>query len=84
MLRRENTDIDESIECSFKEFYELFIEIRNRYFHLLQGNGKTNLNGTNLMYPEIFFKSIIPLGIKMFTDIYFQLMNHFLPENRHS
>ena len=54
---------DEEIRMSFIQFYDFMIELRNRYFHFLQGSWQKNIKTSQVVYPDLFFKPIIDHAI---------------------
>ena len=71
----------EEIKVSFIGFYELIIEIRNRFFHFKQGAWQENLSSTDIMYPDFFFKPLIGHGLNWVSIILFEIIkNDFVKE----
>lgn len=64
----------EEIKFSFIGFYEFLIEVRNRFFHFLQGSWNENLSSTELLYPDLFFKPIVKNGINWIGIILFEII----------
>lgn len=54
---------DEEIKMSFIQFYDFMIELRNRYFHFLQGSWQKNIKTSQVVYPDLFFRPIIDHAI---------------------
>lgn len=69
-----NSVEDELIQISFIGFYELLIELRNRFFHNLKGTWQDNFESNKLLYPDIFFKPIINHGINWISIIIFEII----------
>lgn len=72
---------DEELKISFIGFMDFLIELRNRYFHLLQGGWHNNIATSQIIFPDLFFKPIIDLGINwlsiaIFEVIKFDIENH--------
>ncbi|AEK60824.1 hypothetical protein [Collimonas fungivorans] len=72
---------DEELKISFVGFLKFMIEIRNRYFHFLQGGWQENIKTSNIIFPDLFFKPIIDLALNwvataMFEVINFDVENH--------
>ncbi len=69
-------DETESEELKFKfiGFYEFLIELRNRYFHLLQGTWQENISSTTVLYPDLFFKPLIDNGINWIAIVIFEIL----------
>jgi hypothetical protein len=65
---------DEEIKLSFIGFYEFMIELRNRYFHFLQGAWNDNIGTASIIHPDLFFKPIIDLGINWVAIIFFEIL----------
>jgi hypothetical protein len=65
---------DESISFSFDQFYEFLIELRNRYFHFLQGTWQNNVSTEKVVYPDLFFKPVIDLGINWLATIFYEVI----------
>jgi hypothetical protein len=70
---KEETE-DEEIKLSFIGFYEFMIELRNRYFHFLQGTWNDNIGTASIIHPDLFFKPIIDLGINWVAIIFFEIL----------
>lgn len=59
----------------FKKVTELFIEIRNRYFHMLLGQGKNNF--LNIEYDKNdLFRSLNPIFINWLVIIFVKIIQH--------
>ncbi|MBC3948955.1 hypothetical protein [Pseudomonas folii] len=72
---------DEELKISFIGFMEFMIELRNRYFHYLQGGWQKNISTSQIIFPDLFFKPIIDLGVNwvsiaLFEVIKFDIDNH--------
>ncbi len=67
---------NEEIKLSFIGFYESLIEIRNRYFHLLQGSWQKNIDSVEVLYPELFFKPLIDPGINWVAIVTLEIIKH--------
>lgn len=72
---------NEQIKYSFLGFYSFLIEIRNRYFHFLQGSWQENISSIEVLYPEHFFKPIIDPGINWVAIIIFEIISHNMNQN---
>ncbi|MBU2647851.1 hypothetical protein KKI24_24295 [bacterium] len=70
----ENEIEDEELNVSFIGFFDFLIELRNRYFHFLQGTWQNNLATSDIIYPDQFFKPIIDLGINWIAVIWFEVL----------
>lgn len=76
---------DEFIEFSFVQFFEFLLEVRNRYFHFLQGTWKENISTLNIVHPDIFFKPIIDHGINWLAVIFFEIIKFEIENlNKHN
>ena len=69
---------NESINVKFIGFYEFLIELRNRFFHNSKGGWQANLESTNLLFPDLFFKPLIGHGINWVAIILFEVMKNDL------
>lgn len=59
----------------FKKVIELFIEIRNRYFHMLLGQGRNNF--LNMEYDKNdLFKSLNPIFVNWLSIIFVKIIQH--------
>lgn len=72
---------DEQILIKFPNYMDFMISIRNRYFHFLQGTWRQNIKTGEIVFPDVFFKPILDLGISwvatcLFEVIKFDLNNH--------
>ncbi|MFP2768967.1 hypothetical protein [Oceanisphaera sp. KMM 10153] len=65
---------DEEISLTFKGFFEFLIEIRNRYFHFLQGTWQENIATNQIVHPDFFFKPLIDQGINWIATIFLEIM----------
>lgn len=65
---------DEELQVSFIGFFEFMIELRNRYFHFLQGSWHDNISTTQIIYPDVFFKPIIDLGINWVAIVLYEVI----------
>ncbi|KAF2333780.1 hypothetical protein [Flavobacterium daemonense] len=70
----EDATENEEVKISFIGYYEFMIEVRNRYFHFLQGTWKENLKTTEVLYPDQFFKPLIDNGINWVAIILFEIL----------
>lgn len=61
----------------FKNIMELFLEIRNRYFHMLLGQGRNNF--LNLDYDKNdLFNSLNPIFVNWLVIIFVKIIQHSL------
>lgn len=69
-------DKDESnfIKVKYIGYFDLLIELRNRFFHNLKGTWQENFDSTELMYPDLFFKPIIHHGINWLSIVIFEII----------
>lgn len=67
---------NESIEVKFIVFYDLMIELRNRFFHNSKGSWQENLESTNLLFPDLFFKPLISHGLNWISIILFEIIKN--------
>lgn len=65
---------DEEIKMSFIQFYSFMIELRNRYFHFLQGSWQNNIKTSQVVYPDLFFKPIMDLAVNWIAVVLFEVM----------
>lgn len=65
---------DEEIRMSFIQFYSFMIELRNRYFHFLQGSWQNNIKTSQVVYPDLFFKPIMDLAVNWMAVVLFEVM----------
>ena len=65
---------NEELKITFIGYYEFIIELRNRYFHFLQGTWKENIKTTEVLYPDQFFKPLIDNGINWVAIVLFEVM----------
>jgi len=72
---------NESMEVKFIVFYDFIIEIRNRFFHNAKGAWQSNLESTNLLFPDLFFKPLIDHGINWVSIILFEIIKNDLAKN---
>lgn len=72
---------NESIEVKFINYYDFLIELRNRFFHNSKGSWQSNLESTNLLYPDLFFKPIIRHGINWVSIILFEIIKNDLDKS---
>ncbi len=64
-----------SLLFKFKKVTELFIEIRNRYFHMLLGKGKNNF--FNVKYDKNdLFRSLNPIFVNWLVIIFVKIIQH--------
>lgn len=75
---------DESIKIKFIGFYEFIIELRNRFFHNAKGSWQSNLESTNLLFPDLFFKPLIGHGINWISLILFEIIKTDFDKNLNS
>jgi hypothetical protein len=69
---------NESIEVKFIVYYDFMIELRNRFFHNSKGSWQSNLESTNLLFPDLFFKPLIRHGINWISIILFEIIKNDL------
>lgn len=69
-----DTTEDEEIRMSFIQFYEFMIELRNRYFHFLQGSWQDNIKTSQVVYPDLFFKPIMELAVNWVATVIFEII----------
>ncbi|MXS69684.1 hypothetical protein GSF70_00470 [Flavobacteriaceae bacterium W22] len=62
------------IKIKFIGYYDLLIELRNRFFHNLKGSWQENFDSTELMFPDQFFKPITLHGINWLSIILFEII----------
>lgn len=62
------------MQVGFLDIMDLFLEIRNRYFHMLLGQGRNNFFGLNYEINDLF-KSINPFLLNWFATIYVEILN---------
>ncbi|WP_294333076.1 hypothetical protein [uncultured Chryseobacterium sp.] len=62
------------IKIQFIGYYDLLIELRNRFFHNLKGTWSENFDSTELIFPDQFFKPIILHGINWLSIILFEII----------
>lgn len=67
---------NEQIEVKFITFYEFIIELRNRFFHNAKGSWQANLESTDLLFPDLFFKPLIKHGINWISVILFEVIKN--------
>lgn len=72
---------DEELKINFLGFMQFMIELRNRYFHFFQGSWQKNISTSEIIFPDLFFKPIVDLGINwistaLFEVIKFDMENH--------
>ena len=53
---------------------QFLIEIRNRYFHFLQGTWQNNIASNQIVYPDLFFKPLIDNGINWIAIIFLEVI----------
>lgn len=68
----------EEIQITFIGFYGFLIELRNRYFHFLQGPWQDNLSSNEILYPDLFFKPIVDNGLNWVSILLFEILKHDL------
>ena len=77
-----DTDVeDEILGIRFPYFRDFLINLRNRYFHFLQGAWQKNIETGEVLFPDMFFKPIVDPGINwiavcLFEVIAFDIENH--------
>ena len=59
----ESESEDEEIKIKFADFRGFLVSIRNRYFHFLQGAWQKNIESGEIIFPDLFFKPLIDLGL---------------------
>jgi|GEM_PF-947305 len=69
-----DTTEDEEIKMSFIQFYDFMIELRNRYFHFLQGSWQNNIKTSQVVYPDLFFKPIMDLAMNWVAVVLFEVV----------
>ncbi|AYZ13778.1 hypothetical protein EGY05_18335 [Chryseobacterium arthrosphaerae] len=62
------------IKIKFIGYYDLLIELRNRFFHNLKGSWQENFDSIELMFPDQFFKPITLHGINWLSIILFEII----------
>lgn len=72
---------DEEICIRFSGFRGFLVSIRNRYFHFLQGSWQKNIESGEIVFPDLFFKPLIDLGLNwiaicLFEIFMFDIENH--------
>ena len=72
---------DEQIAIKFPYFLDFLISIRNRYFHFLQGTWQENIESSEIVFPDLFFKPLVDIGLNwialaLFEVIKFDMDNH--------
>jgi hypothetical protein len=70
------------IKIKFIGYYDLLIELRNRFFHNLKGSWQENFDSTELMFPDQFFKPITLHGINWLSIILFEIIKFDLQKVR--
>lgn len=66
---------ENTLTFKFKNVMELFIEIRNRYFHMLLGQGRNNF--LNMEYDKNdLFRSLNPVFINWLAFIFVKIVQH--------
>jgi len=71
---------DEELSVSFLGYFEFLIEIRNRYFHFLQGTWQNNIASNQIVYPDLFFKPLIDNGINWIAIIFLEVIKFEIDE----
>ncbi len=66
---------DEVFSVSFQNMLSLFSNLRNRYFHMLIGQGKTNFDCTDYNINDLF-QSLNPYFINWFAIILCKIIQH--------
>lgn len=72
---------NESMSVQFITFYDFIIELRNRFFHNAKGSWQSNLESTNLLFPDLFFKPLINHGINWISIILFEIIKNDFAKN---
>lgn len=68
---------ENTLMFKFKNVSELFIEIRNRYFHMLLGQGKNNFLNMNYNKSDLF-QSLNPVFLNWLVIIFIKIIQHGL------
>ena len=63
------------IEISYKDLWEFAIQIRNRYFHLLNGDGQMNINSQKI-FMDYFFAAFNEHLANWIAFIYFEITRY--------
>lgn len=66
---------DEEIRVRFPEFRGFLVSIRNRYFHFLQGSWQKNIESGEIVFPDLFFKPLIDLGLNWIAICLFEIIS---------
>lgn len=66
---------DEEIRVKFSEFRGFLVAIRNRYFHFLQGSWQKNIETGEIIFPDLFFKPLIDLGLNWIAIALFEIIS---------
>lgn len=76
-----NTDIfifeENTLKFEFRYIREIFIEIRNRYFHMLLGHGNNNFFNINYNKNDLF-QSLTPVFMNWLAIIFVKIIQHGL------
>lgn len=73
---------NEELNIGFVGFYDFIIEIRNRYFHFLQGSYHNNISSEEVQYPNLFFKPIINHGLNWVSILLFEIIKFDIGRSR--
>lgn len=65
---------DEEIKVKFADFRGFLVSIRNRYFHFLQGSWQKNIETGEIVFPDLFFKPLIDLGLNWIAISLFEII----------
>ena len=55
--------------------------IRNRYFHFLQGSWQKNIESSEIVFPDLFFKPLIDIGLNWIAISLFEIINFEIDSN---
>lgn len=72
MINDSTQDIE--IKINFPDFFSFIINVRNRYFHFLQGTNQSNLSSQEIPCPDMFFKPIVNQGLNAISIILFEII----------
>lgn len=72
---------NEELRFSFIDFYRFIINLRNRYFHFLQGSWQENLDNSEIKSINHFFKPFINHGINFVSIIILEIINFQINNN---
>lgn len=65
---------NQSLKIKFIGFYDFVIELRNRFFHNSKGSWQQNFESSELLFPDVFFRSITKHGINWMSIILFEII----------